>query len=113
MMKIYLWRHGKAETNSESGKDEDRVLAPEAKPRLEKVSELDRLAKELGTSLTQLAIAWCAKNTRVSTVILGASREEQLVENLKAIEVLPKLTETVLAKIEAILQNCPARPVAF
>lgn len=52
--------------------------------------------------MSQLAIAWCAANPRVSSVITGASRVEQVHENLAAIDVLPKLTPEVLAELEAI-----------
>ena len=71
------------------------------------VSELESIARELGGSVGQLAIAWCTKNPHVSTVILGASRLSQLQENLKAIELAPKLTPEVLARIDAI-----TRPLA-
>jgi aryl-alcohol dehydrogenase-like predicted oxidoreductase len=67
------------------------------------VGELEFVAKELGCTLAQLAIAWCAKNPHVSTVITGASRVEQVRENLKALEVLPKLTAPVLERIEKIV----------
>jgi aryl-alcohol dehydrogenase-like predicted oxidoreductase len=72
------------------------------------VKPLLPLAKELGTTLNKLAIAWCLKNPHVSTVILGASRIEQLQDNLKALDVVPLLTEEVMEKIEGILQNKPA-----
>jgi aryl-alcohol dehydrogenase-like predicted oxidoreductase len=67
------------------------------------VGELEFVAKELGCTLAQLAIAWCAKNPHVSTVITGASRVEQVRENLKAIEVVPRLTGPVLERIEKIV----------
>ena len=54
-----------------------------------------------------LALAWCLKNPRVSTVIMGASRVEQLTDNLHALEVVPKLTAEVMARIEQILNNKP------
>lgn len=60
------------------------------------------LAKELGCTPAQLAIAWCSKNPRVSTVITGASKVEQLRENMKALQVLPKLTPQVMAHIDEI-----------
>ena len=60
------------------------------------------MADELDCTLAQLAIAWCAKNPHVSTVITGASRVEQVTENLVALEVLPKLTDEVLARIDTI-----------
>jgi aryl-alcohol dehydrogenase-like predicted oxidoreductase len=66
------------------------------------VAELEKIAKELGGSVGQLAIAWCNRNPHVSTVILGASRLAQLKENLGAIALTPKLTPEVLARIHAI-----------
>jgi voltage-dependent potassium channel beta subunit len=69
--------------------------------RNQKVRALESIAKELDCTLAQLAIAWCAKNPHVSSVITGASRVEQVHENLAALEVLPKLTEEVLARMEA------------
>ena len=65
------------------------------------VGRLEGIAAELGCSVGQLAIAWCAKNPRVSTVITGASKLEQLRSNLGAIEVAPKLTAEVMARIDA------------
>jgi voltage-dependent potassium channel beta subunit len=64
--------------------------------------ELGVIARELGASPAQLSIAWCASNPRVSTVITGASRVEQVRENLGALEVLEKLTPDLLARIDAI-----------
>ncbi len=64
------------------------------------VRKLRGIAGQLGCSLAQLSIAWCARNPRVSSVILGASRVEQLRENLGAIDVLPKLTPDVLDRID-------------
>ncbi|MBV8603952.1 MAG: aldo/keto reductase [Pelomonas sp.] len=66
------------------------------------VAELEGVAKALGCSVAQLAIAWCNRNPRVSTVILGASRLEQLEHNLGALAVTPRLTPEVLARIDAI-----------
>ncbi|MBL0295176.1 MAG: aldo/keto reductase [Saprospiraceae bacterium] len=71
---------------------------------------LNRLAKELGFTLSQMAIAWCLNNPNVSTVILGASKESQLEENLKSLEILPFLTPEIIAKIEEILKNKPVHP---
>jgi voltage-dependent potassium channel beta subunit len=75
--------------------------------RINKVKQLSGLSKELGVSLATLAIAWCIKNPHVTTAILGATRKEQLLENLKAPEVLAKLTNEVADRIEKILQNKP------
>ena len=65
--------------------------------------KLEPVAGDLGCSLAQLALAWCLHNPRVSTVITGASSVAQVKENMKALEVLPKLTAEVLARIEAIV----------
>jgi voltage-dependent potassium channel beta subunit len=75
--------------------------------RIEKVKQLQTLAKELGCSLAQLGLAWCLANPNVSSVITGASRAEQVTENMKALEIAPKLTPDVLERIDAILGNQP------
>jgi voltage-dependent potassium channel beta subunit len=85
----------------------ERLMTPE---NAEKVKTLHHLALELGTSLPKLGVAWCLKNPNVSTVILGATKEEQLKETLQAAEVLPLLTDEILLKIEEILQNKPIHP---
>lgn len=79
--------------------------------RLEKVRALNKVAKELGTSMPLLALAWCLKNPNVSTVILGASKVHHLEENLKALEIEKALTDEVMAKIETILANAPEHPM--
>jgi voltage-dependent potassium channel beta subunit len=68
-----------------------------------KVRALKAVADSLGVSLAQLAIAWCLKNPHVSSVITGASRPSQVTENLKALDVAPKLTADVMARIDAAL----------
>ena len=73
------------------------------KRKNEVVAKLDVVAKELGCSLAQLAIAWCARNPRVSTVITGASRVPQVEENLRAAEFIPKLTPDVMERIDALV----------
>lgn len=72
------------------------------KARNDAVGQLIDIARELGCSMAQLAIAWINRNPRVSTVILGASRIEQLHDNLGALAVTPKLTPEVVTRIEAI-----------
>jgi voltage-dependent potassium channel beta subunit len=67
------------------------------------VAKLSGLAGELGCTTAQLAIAWCARNPHVSTVITGASRVSQVEENLKAAEVIPKLTPDVMARIDSLV----------
>jgi len=68
-----------------------------------KIEALKPIAKELDASLAQLALAWCAKNPNVSSVITGATKEHQVVENMKSIELLPKLTPEVMEKIHKII----------
>ncbi len=80
---------------------------PETAAKIEKVKRLMVIAGELGCSMSQLALAWCLKNPHVSTVITGASRVSQVVENMKAVDILPKLTDSVMQRIEDILQNKP------
>ncbi|HET9055579.1 MAG TPA: aldo/keto reductase [Chitinophagaceae bacterium] len=75
--------------------------------KIKKLRKLAALAEKMGVSLASLAIAWCIKNPNVSTAILGATRKEQLNDNLKALEVVKKLTPEVMEKIEKILQNRP------
>ncbi len=84
-----------------------RFESEEARRRLEKIKQLRPTADELGCSMPQLALAWCLKNPDVSTVITGASKPEQVVENMKALAVVEKLTPDVMDRIEAILDNKP------
>jgi voltage-dependent potassium channel beta subunit len=75
--------------------------------KLEKVRQLEPVAKDLGCSMAQLALAWCLTNPNVSTVITGATRAEQVRENMKSLDVVPKLTPQVMERIEAVLANKP------
>ncbi|MEM0999405.1 MAG: aldo/keto reductase [Bacteroidota bacterium] len=86
----------------------DRVLQ---KAAVEKVRALTAFAQELGTTMPLLAIAWCLKNSHVSTVIMGASKLAQLEENVQALDVVPLLTEEIMARIETLLDNKPAQPM--
>ena len=76
----------------------------------DKVRKLKTVADDLGITMAHLAIAWCLKNPDVSTVILGASKPEQLEHNLKASSAVPLLNEEVMLRIESILQNQPKHP---
>jgi voltage-dependent potassium channel beta subunit len=78
--------------------------------KLSKVRALDAVAKELGATLAALSIAWCIANPNVTTAILGATRSEQLVENLKALDIYPKLTPDILKRIDEIMQTAPKLP---
>lgn len=79
----------------------------ETRRNIEKVKLLMPIADQLGCSMAQLAIAWCLKNPNVSTVITGASRSQQVTENMKALEVVQNLTDAVMEQIESVLQNKP------
>jgi len=70
--------------------------------KLNKVRTYQKIADELGVSMAALSIAWCIKNPNVSTAILGATKKEQLTENLKALDVLPKLNDEVMNKIDEV-----------
>lgn len=85
----------------------ERLMVQE---KIEKVKQLQMLANELGCSLPALSIAWCIKNPRVTTAILGATKQEQLLDNLTALNTVEKLTTEVMAKIENIMQNKPVLP---
>jgi aryl-alcohol dehydrogenase-like predicted oxidoreductase len=67
---------------------------------IEAVKKLQPIADDLGATTAQLGLAWCAHNPHVSSVITGASRPEQVKENMKALAVLPKLTPEVIGRIE-------------
>ena len=66
------------------------------------VAALAAIAREIDATPAQLALAWCLRNPRVSTVIMGASRVQQLHDNLRALEVLPRLTEEIAQRVDAI-----------
>ena len=86
----------------------EKLLETESgRQKLEKVEQLADVADDLGVSMPQLALAWCLSNEDVSTVITGASKPVQVEENMKAIDVLEKLDQEVLERIEQILDNKP------
>lgn len=85
----------------------DEVLGDEGRRRIEKVRRLQPIAEDVGCTLAQMALAWCLKNPNVSTVITGASRPEQVVENIAALSLVEKLTPEVTERIEDILDNKP------
>ncbi|HUX59780.1 MAG TPA: aldo/keto reductase [Ignavibacteriaceae bacterium] len=84
------------------------ILNEEGEKKIEKVKQIAIIAKELDITQANLALAWCLKNQNVSTVITGASKPEQVRENMKAINDLNKLTNDVMNKIEQILVNKPS-----
>lgn len=78
--------------------------------RIDVVKKLSALAADLNMSLPVLGLAWCLKNPNVSTVIVGASKEHQLKENLTSLEAKEKLTPEIMDQIEGILSNKPVHP---
>jgi len=84
-----------------------RLESDEGAEMIRTVRLLSAIAEELGCTTAQLALAWCLKSPRVSTVITGASRPEQVEQNMKAADVVEKLTLDVLQRIEGILGNRP------
>lgn len=82
----------------------DRMMVED---KLARVRNLETVAKELDTSLATLSIAWCISNPNVTTAILGATKDKQLTENLKALEVYPKITQEVKDKIDEIMGTKP------
>lgn len=78
--------------------------------RIDKVKKLQVVADDLGVSMATLAIAWTIKNPNVTSTILGATKKSQLEENLKALDVLPLLSDDVMKRIDDIMQNVPQQP---
>lgn len=78
-----------------------------------KLLKLIELSKDLGMTLPQLAVAWCLRNTNVSSVILGASKKDQLIETLKAQDLQTKLTPEIMLNIDLILGNVPTPERVF
>ncbi len=85
----------------------DKAYAAE---KIQKVIRFEELARELGTGTASLAIAWCIKNPNVSTAILGATKKEQLHENLKSVEVAHQLTAEIMQQIDDIFGTKPKLP---
>ncbi|XP_065277263.1 voltage-gated potassium channel subunit beta-2 isoform X3 [Emys orbicularis] len=85
----------------------DKILSEEGRRQQAKLKELQAIAERLGCTLPQLAIAWCLRNEGVSSVLLGASNADQLMENIGAIQVLPKLSSSIIHEIDSILGNKP------
>ncbi len=89
----------------------ETTVGETAQIKIEKTRRLSKFANDdLNTTLPRLALAWCLKNKNVSTVITGASKVEQLKDNLLSLEVVEKLDESALLAIENILQNKPVQP---
>jgi voltage-dependent potassium channel beta subunit len=93
-MKNFQWLRARYET------DAGRMM-------IEKTERLQALSNEAGLAIHHLALLWCLENPHVSSIILGASSTEQLVDNLNALELRDKLTPELLKQVEAILDNRP------
>ncbi len=78
--------------------------------KISKVKKLSALADELGIKLSNLAIAFCIRNPNVTSVILGATQKEQLIENLKSLDTVQLLNEEIMQRIEAIVETKPVLP---
>ena len=89
------------------------LQADEGKAKIEKVRKLTKIAEKLDGNMSQLALAWAAKNPHVSTVILGATKVEQIKDNCKAIAMYNKMDDSHMKEIEEILSNKPAPTPTF
>nr|XP_009666860.1 PREDICTED: voltage-gated potassium channel subunit beta-1-like [Struthio camelus australis] len=85
----------------------EKIVSEEGRKQQVKLKDLSPIAERLGCTLPQLAVAWCLRNEGVSSVLLGSSNPEQLIENLGAIQVLPKMTSHIVNEIDNILGNKP------
>jgi len=89
----------------------ERLESEDGRSRIAKIRRIAPIASELGCTQAQLALAWCARNPNVSTVITGATRTEHVKENMKALDFLPHLSTDIISAIDAILENKPPGPV--
>lgn len=89
------------------------LATEEGQLRIRKVKQLGEVATGLGVTCAQLALAWCLKNPHVSSVITGASSAVQVAENVASLEVVPKLTPTIMCEIDRILGNKPEEDMNF
>lgn len=85
----------------------------EGKAKIEKVKKLTTIAEKLGGTTTHLSLAWAAKNPNVSTVILGATKVEQIHDNCKALAMMDKITPEIMQEIEGVLDNTPKPTATF
>ena len=93
-----------------SKSDATKFDKEETKAEIEKVKKLTKIAEKLGGSMGSLALAWVIKNPHVSVAILGATKASQITENIKYLELYPKMTDEVMKEIAEILDNQPKIP---
>jgi voltage-dependent potassium channel beta subunit len=91
----------------------DIMMGDQGRARIEKIKELAKIADGAGMPIHHMALLWCLANPRVSTVILGASKIEQLHDNLSVLKSREKMTADVMAAIEDVMGNKPAAPQRF
>jgi len=91
----------------------DMFESERGKARIAKVQQLAKIADEAGLPIHHMALLWCLNNPNVSTVILGASKIDQLKDNLSAIDSRDKLTDEIVEKVEAVLGNKPEGPQRY
>ncbi|KAK3837351.1 MAG: NADP-dependent oxidoreductase domain-containing protein [Linnemannia gamsii] len=91
----------------------ESLESDDGRVKIAKVAQLGQLAQQLGCTTAQLSLAWCLKNPNLSSVITGASRPSQIEENVKALQVVPLLTEEVMEAIEGVLMNRPVLDYNF
>lgn len=92
---------------------ESLLESESGRKKLAKVEQLSNIADEAGIPMPQFALAWCLKNKDVSTVITGASKAEQVRQNMKAVEVVDQLGPEVMEEVEAVLDNKPEPATDF
>uniref|UniRef100_A0AAZ3SE21 Voltage-gated potassium channel subunit beta-1 n=1 Tax=Oncorhynchus tshawytscha TaxID=74940 RepID=A0AAZ3SE21_ONCTS len=85
----------------------EKIVSDDGRKQQAKLKELTTISEKLGCTLPQLAIAWCLRNEGVSSVLLGTSSPIQLAENLRAMEVIPKMTAGIVTEIDQVLGNRP------
>lgn len=88
----------------------ERYETEEGRDRIETVERLRPIADELGLSLAQMSLAWATKNPNVSTVITGASKPEQVEENMKALDSAKLLTPEIMERIDEVSGTKPEQP---
>ena len=91
----------------------ERFIDDEAIAGIRKVAQMIPIAEDIGATMAQFALAWTLKNKNVSTTITGASRVEQVKENMKALDFVEKLTPDIMERVESILDNKPPAPSTF
>ncbi|WP_045856486.1 potassium channel beta subunit family protein [Teredinibacter purpureus] len=91
----------------------EMYASEEGQLKIEKTRKLATIADDLGVPLHHMSLAWCLKNPNVSTVILGASKTEQLKDNVAALPVVEMLTPEIMELIDGVVQNRPAEPMRW